>query len=82
MGLVSDRRSDEAAAAALVAELRSINADLGMPTPAAFGIDPDAFRTAMPSMARQALASGSPQNNPRVPDQAEIERIYEQLLTG
>jgi alcohol dehydrogenase class IV len=53
-----------------------------MPTAAGFGIDADAFRAAMPSMARQALASGSPQNNPRVPDQADIERIYEQLLTG
>jgi len=27
-------------------------------------------------MAAQALASGSPANNPRVPDAAEIETLY------
>ena len=27
-------------------------------------------------MARQALASGSPANNPAVPDAAEIEALY------
>jgi alcohol dehydrogenase class IV len=78
---VTDDHSDEAAARSLVAELRSIITDLGMPTPVAFGIDAQAFRAAMPGMARQALASGSPQNNPRVPDEAEIIAIYEQLLS-
>jgi alcohol dehydrogenase class IV len=29
-------------------------------------------------MAQQALASGSPANNPRVPDAAEIEALYSQ----
>ena len=27
-------------------------------------------------MVQQALASGSPANNPRVPSEAEIERLY------
>jgi len=30
-------------------------------------------------MAAQALASGSPQNNPRVPTAEEIEDIYRQV---
>jgi alcohol dehydrogenase class IV len=30
------------------------------------------------TMAAQALASGSPQNNPRIPTAEEIERIYHQ----
>jgi alcohol dehydrogenase class IV len=81
MGIIDAQRGDEAAAASLVAELRAITTDLGMPTPVGFGIDAQAFRAAMPGMARQALASGSPQNNPRVPDEAEIVAIYEQLLT-
>jgi alcohol dehydrogenase class IV len=29
-------------------------------------------------MAEQALASGSPQNNPRIPTKEEIEEIYRQ----
>jgi alcohol dehydrogenase class IV len=30
----------------------------------------------IPTMAVQALASGSPQNNPRIPSAEEIEKIY------
>jgi alcohol dehydrogenase class IV len=30
-------------------------------------------------MAEQALASGSPGNNPRVPDRQEIVALYEQV---
>jgi alcohol dehydrogenase class IV len=31
-------------------------------------------------MARDALASGSPQNNPRVPSESEIVELYERCL--
>jgi alcohol dehydrogenase class IV len=31
-------------------------------------------------MATQALASGSPANNPRIPDAAEIVALYESML--
>jgi alcohol dehydrogenase class IV len=81
MGIASDGTVDGTAAEALVAELRSLSADLVMPSPTAFGIDEAAFRAAMPTMARQALASGSPSNNPRVPTEPEIIAIYEQLLS-
>jgi alcohol dehydrogenase class IV len=30
-------------------------------------------------MAAQALASGSPQNNPRIPTADEIQRLYRQV---
>jgi hypothetical protein len=33
-------------------------------------------------MAAQALASGSPGNNPRVPDAAEIVGLYREVWTG
>ena len=36
----------------------------------------------MPTMADQALASGSPANNPRVPDKAEIVALYRQVYAG
>ena len=80
MGVAGDADDDESAAAALLVELKSINADLGMPSPVEYGIDEGAFRAAMPSMARQALASGSPLNNPRVPDVDDIVQIYASLL--
>jgi alcohol dehydrogenase class IV len=34
----------------------------------------------IPTMAVQALTSGSPQNNPRIPTATEIEKIYRQLF--
>ena len=36
----------------------------------------------MDLMAEQALASGSPANNPRVPDKAEIVALYREVWTG
>ena len=36
----------------------------------------------MDTMAEQALASGSPANNPRVPDHAEIVGLYRAVYAG
>ena len=47
-----------------------------MPSPRAFGIDQAAWEARLPVMAEQALASGSPANNPRAPDAAEIVALY------
>lgn len=80
MGVARDSDTDDDAARILLDELRAINADLGMPSPVDFGIDEGAFRTALPDMAQQALASGSPNNNPRVPSADEIVGIYASLL--
>jgi alcohol dehydrogenase class IV len=80
MGIASAWDDDAAASTALLAELHSLNLDLRMPSPAGYGIDAADFRAAMLGMARQALASGSPANNPRVPSEEEIIGIYEQLL--
>jgi glucose-6-phosphate isomerase len=38
--------------------------------------------TLMEKMATDALASGSPANNPRVPDKAEITALYREVWTG
>jgi alcohol dehydrogenase class IV len=50
-----------------------------VPTPAEFGIDHRAWEASIPSMVQQALASGSPANNPRVPFAHEIERLYREI---
>lgn len=74
--------SDEEAGRALVAGFCGLNARLDVPTPKAYGIDPEAYARLLPEMARQSLASGTPQNNPRVPDLEEIVRLYTLAFDG
>ena len=76
IGFAGADASDETAAAQLATGLVELNRDLGVPTPAAFGIDTEQWESRLPLMAEQALASGSPANNPRVPDAAEIVDLY------
>lgn len=70
---------DARANAKLLETLVAINEELRVPTPAGFGIDRDRFFEVRHTMAEQALASGSPGNNPRVPEAGEIVRLYEAL---
>ena len=67
MGVASDEEGDQSAVARLVDELGRLNRDLEVPSPAAYGIDAARWDGLIDTMARQALASGSPGNNPRVP---------------
>lgn len=79
MGVATQQDSTETANAKLIDELRALNDELQVPTPEQFGIERQAFFDLMPVMAEQALASGSPNNNPRVPSADEIVEIYQQL---
>jgi alcohol dehydrogenase class IV len=81
MGLAEPGEGDQAAVARLVQSLRDVNRDLGVPTPKSYGIDPERWNNLLPLMAEQALASGSPGNNPRVPTAAEIEGLYREAWT-
>lgn len=73
---------DEAAAARLVEELAALNRDLEVPSPAAWGIEEASWTALLPTMAEQALVSGSPANNPRVPDAGEIVALYAACYRG
>ena len=53
-----------------------------MPTPGGFGIDKAEWDAKLPLMAEQALASGSPGNNPRVPTADEIVALYQVVWSG
>lgn len=75
-GFAHDHDSDETAAGKLADGLTRWNRDLAVPTPPAYGIDPATWEGKLDLMAEQALASGSPANNPRVPDKAEIVALY------
>ncbi len=79
MGVASAQDSTEEANAKLLAELRALNDELQVPTPAQFGIDRQQFFDQLQVMAEQALASGSPNNNPRGPSAEEIVELYKQL---
>jgi alcohol dehydrogenase class IV len=76
MGIASAAEGDEAAAARLVEELTALNRNLAVPSPRAYGIDEARWNDLLPLMADQALASGSPANNPRVPTKDEIIALY------
>ncbi len=78
MGLCDDSVGDQAAVAALLEEMRQLNSDLEVPSPKDYGIDEKRYRELLPTMAEQALASGSPANNPRVPTAEEIVALYEE----
>lgn len=70
---------DERAAESLVAGLERLNADLHVPRLRdCRGVEETRFRSVLGKMAADALASGSPQNNPRIPTAEEIVRLYEE----
>ena len=77
MGVAAQTDSVEVANDKLLAELRAINQELKVPSPEQFGITRERFFELRATMARQALDSGSPGNNPRVPTEAEIIDLYE-----
>jgi alcohol dehydrogenase class IV len=81
-GVAGEAEGDQSAAAKLLAELRALNRDLEVPTPRPWGIDEARWNALLPTMAKQALASGSPANNPRVPSADEILALYRQCYDG
>jgi alcohol dehydrogenase class IV len=79
IGVADPSDSDAEAGRKLVDALFERNHALEVPSPKKFGIPEDRYFSLTPTMAKQALASGSPQNNPRVPTVEEIEQIYRQI---
>lgn len=76
MGLGDPGEGEQSTVARLVEALRDVNRDLSVPTPKSYGIDAARWTELLPLMAEQALASGSPNNNPRIPDAGEIQALY------
>lgn len=79
MGVAKDSDADQVAGAKLIEELEALNAELHVPRPGAWGIDADRWNALLPTMAAQALASGSPGNNPAVPTAEEIIALYQDV---
>jgi alcohol dehydrogenase class IV len=79
MGVADESEGSQSAVARLIDELRRLNQDLQVPSPHSYGIDAARYEELLPVMAQQALASGSPANNPRVPTSAEIVELYRRV---
>ncbi|MGE3784914.1 MAG: iron-containing alcohol dehydrogenase, partial [Alphaproteobacteria bacterium] len=78
-GIADESEGSQAAVARLVDELRRLNRDLQVSSPREYGIDRARYEDLLPVMASQALASGSPANNPRVPSADEIVELYRRV---
>ncbi|MGB1033540.1 MAG: alcohol dehydrogenase, partial [Primorskyibacter sp.] len=69
--------SDAMACERLVENLMILNDDLKVPSPSSLGHTGTDEMFAV--MAAQAMASGSPQNNPKVPTQQDIVQLYQDI---
>ncbi|RLA53363.1 MAG: alcohol dehydrogenase [Gammaproteobacteria bacterium] len=78
MGLADQSTDTEIAVNNLLAELHQLNKDLKVPSPKDYGIDEEKYFSLLTTMGEQALASGSPSNNPRVPTVREMAALYEE----
>lgn len=79
LNVATHDESDEAACGQLVNWLENLNERLALPRLSACpGVTTEILDTQVEKMARDALASGSPANNPRVPSTDEIVQLYHQ----
>jgi alcohol dehydrogenase class IV len=79
MGYAAPLDADDVAGEALARELEKLNARLGVPRLGEIeGMDRRRFEAVLEKMAEDALASGSPQNNPVVPTRWDIVKLYRQ----
>jgi alcohol dehydrogenase class IV len=78
MGVAQKHESDEVAVDQLVSALRRRNKELQVPSPKEWGVPEVQYFALLATMATQALASGSPANNPRLATATEIEDLYRQ----
>jgi alcohol dehydrogenase class IV len=79
MGLADYSSSDEEAVERLLEELEALNEELEIPDLRSLGVKPDQFESALVPMAEAALASGSPDFNPRQPTKEEIVELYREV---
>jgi alcohol dehydrogenase class IV len=82
IGFAASADDDETASGRLADGLAQLNAELGVPTPRDFGIGAASWEAKLNLMAAQALASGSPANNPCVPDAEEIVALYRAVYSA
>jgi len=80
LGVDTTGLSETQAAERAVAEVQALCRDLRIPGLTGLGIDPAKLIALAATMAKDALDSGSPGNNPRVPTADEIVELYRKAL--
>jgi 1,3-propanediol dehydrogenase len=80
LGCATGGLSEEAAARAGAAEVAALCRDLELPSLAEAAGGREKVEEVAARMAADAIASGSPANNPRVPTQEEIVALYQNAL--
>lgn len=78
MGLIASL-DDEKAVELFLKELEELNEELEIPSLSTLGVEPDQFESTLAPMAEAALASGSPDFNPRQPTREEIVELYREV---
>lgn len=68
--------SIERAASVAVESVKALCQKLNIPNLEGWGIEEEKFNLSVSKMARDAIDSGSPANNPRVPTKQELEELY------
>lgn len=76
LGIADHSETDDQANVSLVNYLKSLNDELHVPTLAQFGVQKADFDALINTMCEQAFASGSPNNNPRIPTLEEMVQLY------
>lgn len=79
LGVASEDDGIAKANLKLIQFLKDLNKELKVPTLAEFGADKATFDEVLETMVEQAFASGSPNNNPRVPTKDEMLSLYKSL---
>ena len=82
IGFATANQSDDDAAEALAAGLVTLNRDLDVPSPSEYGIEKSDWNRRLKTMAEQAIASGSPANNPRMPNIDEVVALYQAVWSS
>lgn len=79
LGVADSSDTDDNANVRLIDFLKNLNKELHVPTLAEFGVQRADFDKLVNTMCEQAFASGSPNNNPRIPSLEEMIQLYTML---
>ena len=79
LGITAADDSVDTANQKLIEFLKAINQEFEVPTLQSFGVERQYFDGVLDTMCEQAFGSGSPNNNPRVPDTTQMLSLYRKL---
>ena len=80
IGFADKSDDDEVAVSKLLVGLDKYNKVLEVPSVKSFGIDVSEYLKVAERMAAEAISSGAPNNNPRIPNKEEIIAIYKAVV--